>query len=116
MWLLQSTAVTIKFGPFLDSADFVSAEDALTIQKTDVRLSKAGGNMAAANADQGVADAGAPHDELGYYDISLDATDTDTLGILRVMVSAAGAVPVYQDFMVVDEETIGRETAYTFTV
>jgi hypothetical protein len=101
MWLIQSTAVTVKLGPFVDDTNGNAVEDGLTIQKADVRLSKNGGNMAAASADQGVADAGAPHDELGYYDVSLDATDTDTLGRLKVMVHESGALPVWQDFMVV---------------
>jgi hypothetical protein len=101
VWLKQSTAATVKVGPFLDSGDGATAETALTIQKADVRLSKNGGNMAAASADQGASDVGAAHDELGYYDISLDTTDTGTLGSLRVMISESGALPVWQDFMVV---------------
>lgn len=99
-WLKQSTAVTVKVGPFVDSADGTTAETALTIQKADVRLSKNGGNYAAANADQGASDAGAAHDELGDYDISLDATDTNTLGRLRVIIKKAGALVVWADFMV----------------
>lgn len=100
-WLKQSTAVTIKLGPFLDDGDGKSAETGLTLQKADVRLSKNGGNMAAANADQGGGDAGAAHDELGYYDISLDTTDTNTLGRLQVMVHESGALPVWATYMVV---------------
>lgn len=100
-WLKQSTAVTIKFGPFVDSTDGTTAETALTIQKADVRLSKNGGNYASASADQGVADAGAPHDELGDYDVSLDATDTNTLGTLRAIVKETGALVVWTDFMIV---------------
>ena len=41
------------------------------------------------------------HNELGYYNIHLSATDTNTLGALKVMVSKAGALPVWADFMVV---------------
>ena len=36
--LKQSTAVTIKLGPFVDSIDGNTIEDALTIQKADVLL------------------------------------------------------------------------------
>src|SRR5690606_22157623 len=43
----------------------------------------------------------ATHDEFGYYDIPLDTTDTNTLGRLRVAVSESGALPVWQDFLVV---------------
>lgn len=101
MLLKQSTAVTVKLGPFVDSTDGDTDETGLTIQKADVRLSKNGGNMASASADQGVSDAGAPHDEIGYYDISLDATDTGTLGRLKVMIHKSGGLHVKEDFVVV---------------
>lgn len=96
MWLKQSTAVTVKLGPFVDSTDGVTAETSLTISQADIRLSKNGGNIAQSNNA-----AGATHDELGYYDIPLDTTDTNTLGTLRVLISESGALPVWQDFMVV---------------
>jgi len=57
--------------------------------------------MVPANADQGVGDAGAAYDEIGYYDISLDATDTNTCGRLQVMVHEAGALAVWQEYMVI---------------
>ena len=101
IYLKQSTAATIKLGPFVDATDGVTAETGLTIQKADVRLSKNGGNMAAAAADQGESDAGAAHDELGYYDISLGTGDTDTVGRLKVMVSESGALPVWAEYEVV---------------
>lgn len=96
MWLKQSTAVTVKMGPFLDSTDGATAETGLTISQADIRLSKNGGNIAQSNNA-----AGATHDELGYYDVPLDTTDTNTLGALRVLVTESGALPVWQDFMVV---------------
>jgi hypothetical protein len=100
-FLKQSTAVTIPFGPFLDDTDGKTAETALVIQKADVRVSKNGGAFAAANADQGASDAGAPHMEAGEYGIALNATDTNTLGRIRVRVSKTGALPVWINFMVV---------------
>ena len=94
--LKQSTAATIKLGPFVDDTDGKTAETALTIGQADIRLSKNGGDIAQSNNT-----AGATHDELGYYDIPLNTTDTDTLGRLRVLVSKAGALPVWQDFLIV---------------
>jgi len=94
--LKQSTATTIKLGPFIDDTDGKTAETALTIAQADVRLSKNGGDFAQTNNT-----AGATHDENGYYDIPLNATDTGTLGRLRVAVSKSGALPVWQDFLVV---------------
>lgn len=94
--LKQSTAATIKLGPFVDDTDGKTAETALTIGQADIRLSKNGGDIAQTHNATG-----ATHDELGYYDIPLDTTDTGTLGRLRVLVSKAGALPVWQDFVVV---------------
>lgn len=91
----QSTAITIKLGPFVDSTDGITVEDALTIAQANVRLSKNGGTFAQKNTS-----GSATHDEYGYYDISLDTTDTGTLGRLRVAVSVSGALPVFADYMV----------------
>jgi len=96
LWLKQSTAITVKFGPFLDDTDGKTAETGLTISQADIRLSKNGGDIAQSNNS-----AGATHDELGYYDVPLDTTDTGTLGTLRVAVHESGALPVWQDFMIV---------------
>lgn len=96
IWLKQSTAATIKLGPFVDDTDGKTAETALTISQADVRLSKNGGDMAQKNDATA-----ATHDELGYYDVPLNATDTGTLGRLRVMVTEPGALAVWDEFMVV---------------
>jgi hypothetical protein len=95
-WLKQSTAITIKHGPYLDEDDGKTAETGLTISQADVRLSKNGGNFAQKNDATS-----ATHDEFGWYDIALDATDTGTLGRLIVAVAESGALPVWREFMVV---------------
>jgi hypothetical protein len=94
--LKQSTAVTVKLGPFVDDADGKTAETGLSIAQADIRLSKNGGAFAQTNNS-----AGATHDEGGYFGIPLNTTDTGTLGRLRVAVSKSGALPVWQDFLVV---------------
>ena len=94
-WLKQSTAVTVKVGPFVDATDGATAETGLTISQADVRLSKNGGNMAQKNSA-----AVCTHDELGVYDCALDATDTGTLGRLDLFVHEGGALPVWLEFMV----------------
>jgi len=96
--LKQSTAVTIKFGPFLDEDDGKTAETGLAISQADVRLSKNGGDFAQKNESSA-----ATHDELGIYDVDLDTTDTGTLGRLFVAVHEGGALPVWREFMVVPE-------------
>jgi hypothetical protein len=97
MFLKQSTAVTILIGPFLDDDDG-TAETGLTISQADVRLSKNAGNMAQKNESTSCT-----HDELGYYTCPLDATDTNTVGKLKVMVHESGALPVWQEFHVIEE-------------
>jgi len=94
-YLKQSTAVTIKVGPFVDEDDGKTAEDSLTISQGDVRLSKNGGNMAQKNEATSLT-----HDEIGMYDCPINTTDTNTLGILTVNVHESGALPVRMDFMV----------------
>lgn len=95
-WLRQSTAVTVKLGPFVDATD-ATKEEGLTITQAEVRLSKNGGNM----AQKGNADA-LGHDELGVYDCNLSTTDTGTLGQLDVYVYESGAMLEWRHFMVVD--------------
>ncbi|CAK0771354.1 hypothetical protein CCP3SC15_420028 [Gammaproteobacteria bacterium] len=95
-WLKQSTAATIKMGPFLDDTDGKTAETGLTISQADIRLTKNGADVAQTHNA-----AGATHDEGGFYDIPLDTTDTNTLGRLKVFVEESGSLPVWQDFMVV---------------
>lgn len=95
-WLRQSTAVDIALGPFVAATDGVTAETALTIAQSDVRLKKNGGAFAQKNQVSS-----ATHEENGFYEVSLDATDTNTLGILLIGVSEAGALPVWEKFLVV---------------
>lgn len=96
--LKQSTASqAVLIGPFVDDSDGVTAETALTIDAADIRLSKNGGNMAAKNSGGGT------HDENGWYTITLDATDTDTVGRLQISVAESGALPVFMECQVVEE-------------
>lgn len=95
-WLKQSTAADIAIGPFLDSGDGVTAETGLTLTQPDIRLKKNGGAWAQKNAAQTLS-----HEENGWYELALDATDTATLGILIVAVNESGALPVWREFMVV---------------
>jgi hypothetical protein len=97
-FLRQSTAVDIVIGPFLDETDGKTAETALTISQADVRLKKNNGAWAQKNEATS-----ATHEENGYYESPLDATDTNTVGILRVAVSESGALPVFHDFQVIEE-------------
>lgn len=103
--LKQSTAFTWKAGPFTDDTDGKTAETALTIAQADIRITKAGGDYAQSHNS-----AGATHDESGNYNVPLDATDTDTLGPMRVMIQMSGALPVWDDFIVLTEKAYNALT------
>lgn len=94
-FLRQSTAKTIRIGPFVDDTDAKTPETALTISQADVRLSKDHGAFGQKNDTSACT-----HDEGGYYACPLNTTDTATVGQLRVAVLEAGALPVREDFWV----------------
>lgn len=98
-WLKQSTAFTFRIGPFLDSTDGVTAETGLSIAQADLQISKNGGAFAQTSASPTTT-----HDADGWYQCPLTATDTDTLGPLTVQVVMAGALPVWEHFVVVPAE------------
>lgn len=95
-YLKQSTAVTLKLGPFVDSSDGNTEETALTINAADVKISKNGGAFASKNDSNA-----ASHDANGWYAVNLDATDTNTAGILTVYIHVSGALPVWREYVVV---------------
>lgn len=94
--LRQSTSVDVPIGPFVDETDGRTAETALTLTQPDIRLKKNGGAWAQKNAAQTLS-----HEENGNYEVTLDATDTNTLGLLRLHVNEAGALPVWENFLVI---------------
>jgi len=99
MFLRQSTASQeILIGPFVDSTDGSTAETALTINNTDIKIWKHGATTEA-NKNSG----GATHIASGRYYAVLDATDTNTVGQLEINVAVAGALPVRRSYMVVEE-------------
>lgn len=95
-WLKQSTAVTVKIGPFVDETDGKTAETGLTLTQGDIQLAKNGGTMGQKNSATA-----ASHDALGVYSCALNTTDTNTLGVLDLYVHESGALPVFQQYMVV---------------
>ncbi|QDP56137.1 MAG: hypothetical protein Unbinned1524contig1001_8 [Prokaryotic dsDNA virus sp.] len=98
MFLKQSTAYTFRFGPFLDDTDGKTAETGLSISQADIRLSKGGGNFA-----QKSESSTSTHDEIGFYIVALDATDTNTCGELLIACHESGALPVFKTFYVLEE-------------
>jgi hypothetical protein len=95
MLRLSTASQVIQIGPFVDSIDGATAETALSIANTDIKVRKAGGTTHT-NKNSG----GATHIASGYYHATLDATDSNTLGMLEVTVNMSGALPVVARFMV----------------
>lgn len=101
MWLRQSTASQeISLGQFLDSTDGNTEENALTIANTDIKLRK-GGTTTLANKNSG----GATNISNGVYHATLDATDSNTLGLLEVYVHVAGALATKATYIVLPAAT-----------
>jgi len=98
MDLKANTAVDVLIGPFVDSTDGDTTETGLTIAQADVRLSKNGQNMAQKSDVTSCV-----HDELGYYNCELDATDTNTEGSLVLVVHESGALTVRHEFNILSE-------------
>ena len=101
LFFKQSTAVVVSFGPFLDKTDGVTEEtglvSALDHGTTGIKLSKNGGALTIRHATV----TATTYDAYGNYRVTLDATDTNTLGTLRMSFNeAATCLPVWQDFMV----------------
>ncbi len=93
-WLKQSTTVTLKIGPFVDRTDGYTAETALT---PTVQVAKNGSAFAARNSATAIA-----HDADGFYNVELNTTDTNTLGVLVVKsFVVTDALPVWHEFMIV---------------
>lgn len=97
--LKQSTAVDVVVGCFVDDTDGKTPETALTLSQADCLLSKNGGATAQKNDATS-----ATHLAGGHYKVPLNTTDTNTKGHLRLIINESGALPVWQDFMVLSAE------------
>lgn len=97
--LRQSTASQeISLGFFLDSTDGNTEETGLTIANTDIKLRK-GGTTTLASKNSG----GATSISNGIYHATLDATDTNTVGMLEIYVHVAGALVIKDRYQIVTQ-------------
>lgn len=105
--LRQSTAIDVRVGPFVDATDGVTPETGVTLGGADqAEVLKAGG---AATVDISGATFVAVTGSDGWYDLSLTAGHTDTIGELVVVVQDASlCLPVYVRFQVVEEQVYDR--------
>lgn len=112
MLLKQSTAVVLSFGVFVDPSDGVTLvtglASALDNGTTGIKLSKNGGALTIRHATVTTT----TYDAYGMYLVTLDTTDTNTLGALRVAFAAAGScLPVWQDFQIVPANIYDSQVA-----
>jgi hypothetical protein len=87
----------IPLGHFVDDTDGKTAETGLTIANTDIKLWKNGATTLA-NKNSG----GATHISGGVYYATLDATDTNTYGPMKIFVHVSGALPCILECLVME--------------
>lgn len=92
----QSTAVTIRLGPFVDRTDGATAETGLNIPASQVKIRKGDGTTTTKHEPTAL-----QHDSDGWYFCKLDEVDTDTLEVLEVSVDVAEALPTWRELNVV---------------
>lgn len=97
--LKQSTAATLRVGPFMDATNGVTPETGVTLGAADqAELLKATG----ATVDISAATFAAVTGVGGWYDLSLTTSHTDTLGMLTVVVQDESVcTPVFVRAMVI---------------
>ena len=92
MKVLKDTASQeVPLGRFVDATDGFTAETALTIANTDIKIWKAG---ATALVDKN--SGGATHMATGIYYTVLDATDLNTAGPLKLFCQIAGTTRAFE--------------------
>jgi hypothetical protein len=83
IFLKQSTAATVRVGPFMDATNAVTPETGITLSGADqAELLKHTGATVDISGRTWAAITGCG----GYYDLSLTTGDTDTLGMLTIVV------------------------------
>jgi hypothetical protein len=98
-FLRQSTASQeVLLGPFVSDTDFKTPQTGLTILNTDILLWKSG-----ATSEVTKNSGGATHISSGRYYAVLDATDTNTVGMLEINVVESGALPVKSKYYVLTQ-------------
>lgn len=96
--LRKNTATTVMIGEFVDDTDGKTAKGSLTLTPSVIFLSKNG--EAYAQKNEGTNATSDPN-LVGWYSCPLNATDTSGSGLLQLAVHVAGALPVWDSWMVV---------------
>lgn len=100
LYLKQSTAVKVAVGPFVDSSDNVTPETGITLGAADQAelLKHDASSPTDISSNTWAAISGCD----GWYNLTLSTTDTNTAGMMRVIVQDSSVcLPVTVEFMVV---------------
>lgn len=101
--LRQSTARTIIIGPFLDDTDGKTPETALDVTTINCDLYK-GSTKSDLSLTASGGDNDCVHVANGYYSLELTTGNSDTLANGRLSFNVSGAMPFWEDFMVVSQQ------------
>lgn len=93
---LSTASQVIMFGPFLSTSDGVTVVTS-AIAAADIQLEKHN-NTGTVSKNSG----GATYVANGYYQATFDATDTNTVGRLKIMfnITSQACLPVWKDMVV----------------
>lgn len=99
--LRQSTAVDVRLGPFVDVTDGFTPETGVTIAASDeAEILKHDGAATVSMAGTLAAVTGCD----GWYDYTMSTSDTDTVGLLTIVMQDDSVyLPVFANFYVVEE-------------
>lgn len=96
MFIPTLSSSVIVMGPFVSDTDGKTAQTSLSLT---VYLSKDGAASVARHSTTAIT-----HDRLGYYLVPLDSTDTGFVGRLAAFATPTGALPVRQNYFVVNQD------------
>lgn len=98
-YLEQNSTTTITIGPFVDKDDGDTEKIGLTVQDTDVYLSKNGGAKGNPNDTSDCTE-----DANGIYRKQLNGTDLNTVGLLAVYCHFTDCLYLKQTYLILDPE------------
>ncbi len=99
--LKQSTQVIVRVGPFVDVGDGFTPQTDIGLAGNEAELLK----NASVEVDISGRTFTAVTNCRGWYDLTLTTGDTDTVGLLTVVVQDdSDCLPVFRDFQVIEEE------------
>lgn len=108
--ILQSATSVITVGPFIDDTDFKTLKTgAYSLAAADVILIKAGGTSSAAK-NESTAPAFISN---GMFAVTVNSTDTATVGRMRVVVVKAASLIVWEDVEVLPATSYNPQIAGT---